>query len=130
VDAFDFAVLVGFAYALRKNAAAHKRLIIIATAGITGAAFFRWHITFLFHDGYASLFRVLRPSCGPSRIRPVVDAQAASRDDLGQRLSDLHGTDQPLHRTKCALACVCTLDAELGCWLPVHGEAVPGVEVP
>jgi hypothetical protein len=48
VDAFDFAVLVGFAYALRKNAAAHKRLISIATAGITGAAFFRWHITFLF----------------------------------------------------------------------------------
>ena len=44
----------------------------------------------------------------------MVDAQAASRDDLGQRLSDPHGTDQPPHRTKCALACVCTLGAELG----------------
>lgn len=54
VDAFDFAVLAGFAYALRKNAAAHKRLIIIATAGISGAAFFRWHVAFLFHDAYAA----------------------------------------------------------------------------
>src|SRR5664280_913005 len=32
-DAAAFAVLAGLAYALRKNAAAHKRLIIIATAG-------------------------------------------------------------------------------------------------
>jgi hypothetical protein len=54
VDAFDFAVLAGFAYALRKNPAAHKRLIIIATAGISGAAFFRWHVAILFHDGYAA----------------------------------------------------------------------------
>ncbi len=54
VDAFDFAVLAGFAYALRKNATAHKRLIIIATAGISGAAFFRWHVAILFHDGYAA----------------------------------------------------------------------------
>jgi hypothetical protein len=54
VDAFDFAVLAGFAYAVRKNAAAHKRLIIIATAGISGAAFFRWHVAILFHDGYAA----------------------------------------------------------------------------
>lgn len=54
VDAFDFAVLAGFAYALRRNAAAHKRLIIIATAGISGAAFFRWHVAILFHDGYAA----------------------------------------------------------------------------
>ena len=54
VDAFDFAVLAGFAYALRRNATAHKRLIIIATAGISGAAFFRWHVAILFHDGYAA----------------------------------------------------------------------------
>jgi hypothetical protein len=54
VDAFDFAVLAGFAYALRKNSTAHKRLIILATAGISGAAFFRWHVPILFHDGYAA----------------------------------------------------------------------------
>jgi len=54
VDAFDFAVLAGLAYALRKNPAAHKRVIIIATAGISGAAFFRWHVAILFHDGYAA----------------------------------------------------------------------------
>jgi hypothetical protein len=53
-DAFDFAVLAGFAFALRRNAAAHKRLIIIATAGITRAAFNRWHIPILFHQFYAA----------------------------------------------------------------------------
>jgi hypothetical protein len=53
-DAFDFAVLAGFAYALRRSPAQHKRLIIIATAGIAGAAFFRWHVPILFHDGYAA----------------------------------------------------------------------------
>ena len=53
-DAFDFAVLVGFAFALRRNPAAHKRLIIIATAGITRAAFNRWHIPILFHQFYAA----------------------------------------------------------------------------
>lgn len=53
-DAFDFAVLAGFAFALRRNAAAHKRLIIIATAGLTRAAFNRWHIPLLFHQFYAA----------------------------------------------------------------------------
>jgi hypothetical protein len=53
-DAFAFAVLAGFAYALRRNAAAHKRLIIIATACITRAAFNRWHISILFHQFYAA----------------------------------------------------------------------------
>jgi uncharacterized membrane protein YozB (DUF420 family) len=51
-DAFDFAVLVGFAFALRRNPAAHKRLIIIATACLTRAAFFRWHIPILFRQAY------------------------------------------------------------------------------
>jgi predicted membrane protein len=51
-DAFDFAVLAGFAYALRRDAAAHKRLIIIATACLTRAAFFRWHIAILFRQVY------------------------------------------------------------------------------
>jgi hypothetical protein len=27
---------------------------IIATAGISGAAFFRWHVAILFHDEYAA----------------------------------------------------------------------------
>lgn len=51
-DAFDFAVLAGFAYALRRDAAAHKRLIIIATACLTRAAFFRWHVPILFRQMY------------------------------------------------------------------------------
>jgi hypothetical protein len=53
-DAFSFATLAGFAYALRRNAPAHKRLIIIATACITRAAFNRWHIAILFHRFYAA----------------------------------------------------------------------------
>jgi FtsH-binding integral membrane protein len=48
-DATVFGVLAGFAYALRKNSAAHKRLIMIATAGITRAALVRWHVPILFH---------------------------------------------------------------------------------
>jgi hypothetical protein len=52
IDAFDFAVLAGFAYALRRNAAAHKRLIIIATVCLTRAAFFRWHVPILFRQIY------------------------------------------------------------------------------
>jgi hypothetical protein len=51
-DAFNFAVLAGFAYALRRDAAAHKRLIIIATVCLTRAAFFRWHVPILFRQVY------------------------------------------------------------------------------
>jgi hypothetical protein len=53
-DACSFAVLAGFAYGLRRNSAAHKRLIIIATACIVRAAFNRWHIPILFHQFYAA----------------------------------------------------------------------------
>jgi len=53
-DAAAFAVLAGFAYALRKNAAAHKRLIIIATAGLTRAALVRWHVPILFQHQHAA----------------------------------------------------------------------------
>jgi hypothetical protein len=52
--AFEFAILIGFAFALRKNPTAHKRLIVIATAGITGPAFFRWHVPVLFHNAFAA----------------------------------------------------------------------------
>lgn len=53
-DACNFCVLAGLAYGLRSNSAAHKRFILIATIGISGAAFFRWHVSFLYHDGYAA----------------------------------------------------------------------------
>ena len=53
-DAFSFAVLAGFAYALRRNSPAHKRLIIVATACVVRAAFNRWHIHILFHQFYAA----------------------------------------------------------------------------
>ncbi len=62
IDAFDFAVLAGFAYALRRNAAAHKRLIIIATVCLTRAAFFRWHVPILYrhvYPDYAATYALL-----------------------------------------------------------------------
>lgn len=63
-EAVAFAVLAAFAYGLRRNPAAHKRLIVIATAGVTGPAFYRWHVSFLYHHSYAadwasSIFLVL-----------------------------------------------------------------------
>jgi hypothetical protein len=54
IDAFNFGVLAAIAFSLRRNTAAHKRLILIATTGISGAAFFRIHLHFLYHDGYAA----------------------------------------------------------------------------
>ncbi len=54
IDAFNFGVLAAMAFSLRRNTAAHKRLIVIATTGISGAAFFRIHLHFLYHDGYAA----------------------------------------------------------------------------
>ena len=42
-----FAVLVFFAYRMRRKPAAHKRLILIATINIAGAAFARWPIAIL-----------------------------------------------------------------------------------
>ena len=53
-EASSFAVLAAFAFRLRRDAAAHKRLIIIATACITRAAFNRWHAPILFHHLYAA----------------------------------------------------------------------------
>jgi len=42
-----FAVLVFFAYRMRRKPAVHKRLILIATIDIAGAAFARWPIAIL-----------------------------------------------------------------------------------
>jgi uncharacterized membrane protein YoaK (UPF0700 family) len=42
-----FAVLVFLAYRMRRKPAAHKRLILIATIDIAGAAFARWPIAIL-----------------------------------------------------------------------------------
>lgn len=46
-DMLVFSVLIAFAYRLRKDAAAHKRLILIATIGLLDAAIARWPIPFL-----------------------------------------------------------------------------------
>ena len=41
-ELFNFAVLAGLAFALRRKAAAHKRLVLLATIGLMGAALARW----------------------------------------------------------------------------------------
>ncbi len=53
---FSFAVLAGFAYALRRNTAAHKRLVLIATIALTTLAFYRWPVPFLYHQLSAAYF--------------------------------------------------------------------------
>jgi hypothetical protein len=50
-DMLNFAVLVAFAFRARSNPAAHKRLILLATIALIGAAIFRWPFAFVHHDG-------------------------------------------------------------------------------
>lgn len=45
-DMLIFSVLIAFAFRMRSNAAAHKRLIMIATVSLMIAAIARWPITF------------------------------------------------------------------------------------
>ncbi len=56
-DMFVFATLIYFAWALRSNSAAHKRLIMIANIGIIDAAVDRWPFAFIQHGSpqYANL---------------------------------------------------------------------------
>jgi FtsH-binding integral membrane protein len=49
-DMLIFAILIFFAYRSRKNPAAHKRLILIATVSLLTAAFARFHVGFLFRQ--------------------------------------------------------------------------------
>jgi hypothetical protein len=46
---FSFAVLAGFAYAMRRKPTAHKRLILIATIALIDAAVGRWPVAFFEH---------------------------------------------------------------------------------
>lgn len=47
-DMVNFSVLIFFAFRMRSNAAAHKRLILMATVALLAAAFVRMHVDFLF----------------------------------------------------------------------------------
>jgi FtsH-binding integral membrane protein len=49
-----FGVLMAFAYRTRTNPAAHKRLILIATSGLTVAAINRWPIALVHHNVFAA----------------------------------------------------------------------------
>ena len=50
-----FSVLIFFAYRERRNPAAHKRLILIATIAIMDAAIDRWPLAFVHHNHVSSL---------------------------------------------------------------------------
>jgi hypothetical protein len=97
-DAFDFGVLAAMAYSLRRNPAAHKRLIVIATAGISGAAFFPLAFSGTLPRWLCRVCRVIYLPRDPGSLRSVVDAQAAACDALGKYVSDFHGTVQSCHR--------------------------------
>jgi hypothetical protein len=49
-----FAVLIAFAFRIRANPAAHKRLILIATSGLTVAAINRWPLALVHHNVLAA----------------------------------------------------------------------------
>jgi hypothetical protein len=49
-DMLIFATLIIFAFRARSNPQAHKRLILVATIGLTIAAIARWPISFVFRD--------------------------------------------------------------------------------
>jgi hypothetical protein len=51
-----FTILVFLAYRARRDAAAHKRFILIATAALLGPAFARFHVSFLYRRFLAPLF--------------------------------------------------------------------------
>jgi len=48
-DIFSFAIPVGLAYIARANSAVHKRLVIIGTIGLTGAAIDRIPLPWVYH---------------------------------------------------------------------------------
>lgn len=51
-----FSALIYFAYRMRRDPAAHKRLILIATIGIMDAAIDRWPLAFILHHHINNLF--------------------------------------------------------------------------
>ncbi len=55
-DMFNFSILVFFAFRLRKDSPAHKRLILIATVALVTAALVRFHIPFLFLNPLRATF--------------------------------------------------------------------------
>lgn len=52
---FVFATLIFFGYKLRKNPIAHKRVMMIATISLLGAAIFRWPFAFVHNHILADL---------------------------------------------------------------------------
>jgi hypothetical protein len=65
-DMLIFAVLIFFAYRLRQNSAAHKRLILIATIGILDAAIARWPIALVQQS------HVVADLCNYAFLLPIV----------------------------------------------------------
>jgi hypothetical protein len=51
-----FSILIFFACRMRRNPAAHKRLILIATIAIMDAAIDRWPLAFVHHNHVSELF--------------------------------------------------------------------------
>jgi hypothetical protein len=55
-DMLIFSTLIFFAYRMRRNPVAHKRLILIATIAIMDAAIDRWPLAFVHHNHVSELF--------------------------------------------------------------------------
>jgi len=108
-----FGVLMLFAFRARKDSAAHKRLIMIATTALVLAAVARWP---MFHRSNplgaaitSWIFLLLIAA-----LRSVDHPPIASRYHLGQRLPDLRATGPHAHCENRGLALLRRMGADRG----------------
>ena len=113
-DMLVFATLVYFAFRNRFNAAAHKRLLMIATTGLMIAAVARWPWAFVHRQNPRGGLDRLPLSTHPGGLRSVVDAQGASGNALGERFPGVRVSDQATHREDGGVARLCGVGAETG----------------
>jgi hypothetical protein len=85
-----FAVLIFFGIYLRSNGPAHKRLVLLATLTLMGAAFGRWPFAF----AHTPRFHWKPDLVVSRRVRPVNDSTNSSRHTPG---STLHLRDRRSH---------------------------------
>jgi hypothetical protein len=86
-DMAIFATLIFFAFRARSNPPAHKRLILVATTGLTIAAVARWPVGFIQHNPIWVAVLCTYAFFGVAGcIRFVDHAKSSSCDDLGQRV--------------------------------------------
>jgi hypothetical protein len=67
-DMLIFGLLAGAAFRFRKNPAAHKRLVLLATIAMMRAAIFRWPFAFVFHNQLRAILLSYCFCCAADRL--------------------------------------------------------------